>query len=883
MSDVGVAMKAMVEQAAGIVTASANKVPIKEAMRLVGFSEEERSKFSLYQKVRRRSLRLEVVEKGKTSTPPSAVDARENVSATSDLTNSTSQKRKASPGETKEDSDSDSSEDEATTPATPARRRLVVDEVSTATSVSEGSPKSPDKIPPAKGKRTRRSCRELQRENAAVILQKQRNSAAMKAATRLIKTNKELPKRERKTMGSIVSATNKKFGSNINTKTAGRYVLQGLVGTSPLKKGPVGDFPKRVYTALKGAFTTFLKLEQACCKKQSTTTKLSKRVNKTVNYGGFKKCRDDLTRKLKRDTAIHFDVGKANVQERRRVQWTTKYNLDVWFSTWKETLIELGFGRGKEAKDEVDGEVVFFAGQLRRILNMDETDGSIDDTTGQRGGRPPMTFHCPDVCGGATAVNKSGYSATIICGSNAEGEPLPAHFQLKSLAQTAERQRMSVDWFTHTKKVMGRFGHVSRRSLPCTFGMNEKAGMNAIELEKYMRNSIIPLYPDIADTPLKRVLLKIDSGPGRTNVEMLASLRLQGLYLVPGVPNTTGKTQETDQNYGPFKSSFRANIRELSQLRFDKKLTVTVTDLPLLVFGGTCPKTGIELIDSFGKAFSIESNVNCWKKCGAVPLTRNPVHSKGVRSEIAVGRAALEEDMSFDDPEIKELKRIEALNHFYTDILSANGFDGSELRLEAPTRETFVAVTKANTKERVQAIQKAKTAGQMFFATGGQHINSDEFFRASELRRRKEEIKAIEDKKANRKLLLQQQKDAVAIIRQKGELTSSTFKTFVLAEVNTLLKWKAVKADTTRKADVVKAYINAPKQKPTKIWSRGEEAALVKLKEEMMPLKDTALGVATNQMARAVTNNLSKLDDESIETLKTALQLFSPDDGTNVL
>jgi hypothetical protein len=57
-----------------------------------------------------------------------------------------------------------------------------------------------------------------------------------------------------------------------------------------------------------------------------------------------------------------------------------------------------------------------------------------------------MTFKAPDVAGGATAVNKSGYSSTIvICGSNAAGEPLPPHFQLKTLAKTEERQRMSVD------------------------------------------------------------------------------------------------------------------------------------------------------------------------------------------------------------------------------------------------------------------------------------------------------------------------------------------------------------------------------------------------------------------------------------------------------
>ena len=176
-----------------------------------------------------------------------------------------------------------------------------------------------------------------------------------------------------------------------------------------------------------------------------------------------------------------------------------------------------------------------------------------------------MVFTAPDVAGGATAVNKSGYSSTIICGSNAAGEPVPPHFQLKSLAKHEENQWISVDWFMATKNVWAQFGFEARRSFPCTFGMNEKAGMNAIELDKYITNSILPLYPDLEDKPGKRVIMKADSGPGRMNVDMLAKLRLQGLYLIPGVPNTTGQTQETDQNYGPFKSLFRANIRALSQ------------------------------------------------------------------------------------------------------------------------------------------------------------------------------------------------------------------------------------------------------------------------------------------------------------------------------
>ena len=452
-----------------------------------------------------------------------------------------------------------------------------------------------------------------------------------------------------------------------------------------------------------------------------------------MNKGGFSKTREDLTRKLQRDTANQFEVGKANVVEQRRVLWTTSYNLNVWYDTWRTELIELGLARKKdEATDiEVEGELFFLEGQLERIVNVDETDGSIDDTTGQRGGRPPMTFFAPDVAGGATAVNKSGYSATIICGSNAAGEPIPPHFQLKSLAQNAEDQRMSIDWFTNIKDVWAKFGFPERRAFPCTFGMNEKAGMNAEELHKYIVNSILPLFPDIEDMPLKRVILKLDSGPGRMNVEMLAELRLRGLYVTPGVPNTTAKTQETDQNYGPFKGGFRRNIRSLSQARFDEKMTLRVVDLPLLVFGGKCPQTGVELEDTFNSAFSVENNLSCWRKCGAVPLTRLPLQSKGVRRELAVGAAAqVELQCEQDDPEIENLKRLQGLNHFYCDVLISHGFDGAQLRLNAPTRENYVAVTQPQSKDRIKAMKSAKTAGQLFFATGGKHLNSNEFFQA---------------------------------------------------------------------------------------------------------------------------------------------------------
>ena len=48
-----------------------------------------------------------------------------------------------------------------------------------------------------------------------------------------------------------------------------------------------------------------------------------------------------------------------------------------------------------------------------------------------------------------------------------------------------------------------------------------------------------------------------------------------------------------------------------------------ITDLPLLVFGGKYDGiTDVAFIDDFTEGFSIDANLNLWKKCGAVPLTR---------------------------------------------------------------------------------------------------------------------------------------------------------------------------------------------------------------------------------------------------------------------
>ena len=474
MSSNDPAIETMLELASGIVAASQGKVGVTKAMELMGFKSDHHKNTTFYQRIRRRAAKLSVVEK----TPPipaAEVNMGGSGSQVSALTLdehnpncrrcSVSAKERSSRAVRRRIM-------QETPPATIRREGETTASSNSSSAVTTNT--TSDKSVTSKetdSKKSRCTSQELQHKNAILVIKSQREKEAMKQATQLIKANNELPKGDpnRTTNRLIIEKVNERMNSNISESTASRYVRKGLINMSPLKRGPVGPFPKRIYNALKGAFSTYLKLEQAQSKKQSTLKQMSKLVNACVNKAGHNKTRDDLTRKLKKDTADQFMVGKANVVEARHLMWTTHYNIDKWFDTWKETLLELGFAREKRDDDppETEGEIVFFEGQERRILNFDETDASLDDTKHSKGGRPPMTFLAPNIAGGGTSVNKSGYSITIICGSNSAGEPLPPHFQLKTLAQTAEKERFSVDWIGNSKDVVAQFGWNRKRKVPC--------------------------------------------------------------------------------------------------------------------------------------------------------------------------------------------------------------------------------------------------------------------------------------------------------------------------------------------------------------------------------------------------------------------------------
>jgi len=78
----------------------------------------------------------------------------------------------------------------------------------------------------------------------------------------------------------------------------------------------------------------------------------------------------------------------------------------------------------------------------------------------------------------------------------------------------------------------------------------------------------------------------------------------------------------------------------------------------------------------------------------------------------------------------------------------------------------------------------------MFYATHGQHLNSDEFFEARAKAQCEKDIKVLEAKKKGILLLKKQADAARDIIEKKGQPTESNIDSFNTKELLALATWK---------------------------------------------------------------------------------------------
>jgi hypothetical protein len=431
-----------------------------------------------------------------------------------------------------------------------------------------------------------------------------------------------------------------------------------------------------------------------------------------------------------RDSATNLGAQKADMAEDRRIGWTTYENLSLWFDNWENELLDQGF-----AHRNPDNQICIPPDRLKNILNFDETCLSLDGSTNVCGGRPEAILYDPRFPVVGMRTCKLSLTTTMITGSSAAGDPIPPHLQFMSKS-TSSDSRFHYDIAEHIPMVCASFGFSSERLFPITFGRNKKGGMDSVEFEKYVLGSIVPLYPHARDKKGHRVLLKVDLGPGRMNLMLLARLRRLGFVLYPGVPNTTHVSQETDQQYGAFKTQFVTNLDTIIEGRITSGVSLLLqpkmVGLPL--FGGVDSETGVEIKRSaFAAGFSKEKCLRAWAKVGAAtPDGVTCACLKDRQVLCAVG----------DDAETGEsFRNIQAANDHAVHALSLAGFDAQFLQATYVAKkdvEERATITVPNTRERQLALANTKGHGGVYHVMrGGRNITNNDFFVAAELKDRK--------------------------------------------------------------------------------------------------------------------------------------------------
>ena len=235
---------------------------------------------------------------------------------------------------------------------------------------------------------------------------------------------------------------------------------------------------------------------------------------------------------------------------------------------------------------------------------------------------------------------------------------------------------------------------------------------------------------------------------------------------------------------------------------------------------------------------------------------------------------------SIINPHGSKLLQLELLNYLACDFLTSLGYDGARLRISAPRRGAKkYDIAQPQSKERIELLRKAKTAGALFAVTHNKHLSSSDFFKAGAMDDRKKLSDAMLKDKRTRFERQKLRQKAMAILSAHGEPTPEKIKDYTAPAMQKLYEWKFNKKSMESREKLLKAYLSAPIPLKDPDWSTSEEIKLKELLTEDMYAKDTALGVQLKQTVNAITNNINDLDNGTHPELLCALQLRKEDES----
>jgi hypothetical protein len=231
--------------------------------------------------------------------------------------------------------------------------------------------------------------------------------------------------------------------------------------------------------------------------------------------------------------------------------------------------------------------------------------------------------------------------------------------------------------------------------------------------------------------------------------------------------------QQTDINYGLFKDVIWRNLAKIAMTCYTKGITMSLgtSTYGLIVYGGVCPDSGVTL-------------ENTWSEVGIVPFTKKYLTNKKVCHDAT----------DKDYPNFDIFQDIQSQNNFSTTQLSLMGYKGDALKsqfMENTIWERQAAMT-VMICERQEAIAAANMHGKKCFVTGGEHVTSNDMFKAAEINRQTAEAAELENGKKSWVKCHLRRKAALPILECLVNDLENNVGQQTSKELEMLLWWKGV-------------------------------------------------------------------------------------------
>jgi hypothetical protein len=331
----------------------------------------------------------------------------------------------------------------------------------------------------------------------------QRYSEAFKEATTILMSSKR--KDTKQTADQILQHLNETHdligtAKTLSRSTVYRAAANGLIGKSPMKKGP----PAKIPSALLEVVAVHAEVCQVGNQGELRGREIQRLIgasvlgtkfeNKFKVQSVWKKVRREFPEKLQAGVKVSVDDARA--------QWTTQNNLQQWFDDAKRDLIETGLVLNREVRDSVTGNLIseldFRSDEVRRrIINMDETHHDLS-VTGDQGGPRSVIYYNPNLQRGCKRGVKASRHVTGVYATNAAGEALPPMYIFDSCAKIDENFRVKLQWLDGLPTIIGRFGCPTRIESSSFYSVRSRGSMDDSLLNDYIDKVLLPLYPNIS-------------------------------------------------------------------------------------------------------------------------------------------------------------------------------------------------------------------------------------------------------------------------------------------------------------------------------------------------------------------------------------------------